>query len=96
MGDSKDADPKDVERLRQLAVETPGILGDAVSGSESTRRQLIEKISYGSTQAVMLAEGDKLKQELGYAAAPVPLTSRVAPVLGLRSAAQLAPAVRGS
>ena len=69
MGDSKDADPKDVERLRRLAVTTPGVLGEAVSETQSIRQQLIEKLSYGTSRAIMLAEGDKLKEELGYSTA---------------------------
>ena len=67
---AKDPDPNDVERLRRLAVETPGVLGSAVSGTQSIRQQLIEKVSHGVTRAIMLAEVDKLKKELDYDAAP--------------------------
>jgi hypothetical protein len=70
IGDSKEASPKDVERLRKLVAATPGALGEEFSGSESIRTQLVEKISYGASRAVILAEGDKLKKDLGYATAP--------------------------
>jgi len=69
MEKTKDADPKDVQRLRELAVSTPGVLSSAASITQSVRHQLIEKISYGVTRAIMLAEGDKLKEELGYSTA---------------------------
>ena len=69
MDKAKDPDPKDVERLRQLAVRAPGFLS-ACSTTLSIRQQLIEKITTGVSKAVMLAEVDSLKQQLGYDAAP--------------------------
>ena len=70
MEKAKDPDPKDVERLRQLALATPGFLSFACSTTQSIRQQLIEKISFGVSRAAMLAEGDTLAKQLGYDAAP--------------------------
>ena len=70
MEKAEDPDPKDVDRLRRLAAETPGILSFANSTTQSVRHQLIEKISHGVSRAYMLAEVDKLKKELDYADAP--------------------------
>ena len=66
---AKKPDPKDVERLRQLAVRTPGFLS-ACSTTASIRQQLIEKISNGASRAFMLAELVTLKKDLGFDAAP--------------------------
>ena len=66
---AKKPDPKDVERLRQLAVRTPGFLS-ACSTMANIRQQLIEKISNGASRAFMLAELVTLKKELGITAAP--------------------------
>lgn len=66
---AKKPDPKDVERLRQLAVRTPGFLS-ACSTMANIRQQLIEKISNGASRAFMLAELVTLKKDLGIAAAP--------------------------
>jgi hypothetical protein len=66
---AKNPDPKDVESLRQFIVQTPGFLS-ANSTTESVRQQLIEKISHGTTRAIMLAEMDVLKRQLDYEAAP--------------------------
>ena len=70
MDKAKDPDPRDVERLRQLALATPGFLSFACSTTASIRQQLIEKISHGRSRAVMLAEVDMLANQLGYDAAP--------------------------
>lgn len=67
---AKAPDPKDVERLRQLALLTPGYLSFERSVTQSIRRQLIEKVSFGVSRACLLAETDLLKQQLGYNAAP--------------------------
>lgn len=66
---AKKPDPKEVERLRQLAVRTPGFLS-ACSTTASIRQQLIEKISNGASRAFMLAELVTLKKDLGFDAAP--------------------------
>jgi hypothetical protein len=70
MNKAKTPDPKDVERLRQLAGATPGYLSFADSITQSIRSQLIEKISHGVSRAYMLAEVDVLKKQLDYDAAP--------------------------
>jgi hypothetical protein len=67
---SKDPDPKDVQRLRQLALVTPGFLSFECSTTQSIRHQLIEKISHGVSRACLLAEVDMLKGQLDYDAAP--------------------------
>ena len=67
---AKNPDPKDVERLRQLALATPGVLSFAFSTTQSIRHQLIEKISHGVSRAFMLAEVDILAKQLGYDTAP--------------------------
>jgi hypothetical protein len=69
MDRAKNPDPKDVEHLRQLVVRTPGFLS-ASSTTQSIRHQFIEKISHGVSRAVMLAEVDVLKKQLGYDTAP--------------------------
>jgi hypothetical protein len=69
MDKAKEPDPKDVERLRQLAVRTPGFLS-ACSTTASIRQQLIEKISNGASRAFMLAELVTLKKDLGFDVAP--------------------------
>jgi hypothetical protein len=61
---AKEPDPQDVDRLRQLLVETPNALSIARSTSQGIRHQLIEKISHGPSRAYLLAEVDKLKKEL--------------------------------
>lgn len=66
---AKKPDPKDLERLRQLAVRTPGFLA-ANSMTQSIRHQLIEKISNGASRVLMLAEVVALKKELGFGTAP--------------------------
>jgi hypothetical protein len=66
---AKNPDPKDVERLRLLAVQTTGFLS-ANSITQLIRQQLIEKISHGVSRAYMLAEVDVLKKQLEYDAAP--------------------------
>ena len=66
---AKKPDPKDLERLRQLAVRTPGFL-TANPMTQSIRHQLVEKISNGASRALMLAELVALKKELGFDAAP--------------------------
>jgi hypothetical protein len=66
---AKKPDPKDVERLRQLAVRTPGFLS-ACSTMANIRQELIEKISNGASRAFMLAELVTLKKDLGIDAAP--------------------------
>ena len=72
MDDAKEPDPQDVDRLRQLLVETPNAMSIALSTSQSVRHQLIEKISHGTSRAFMFAEVDKLRKELDYAdAAPL-------------------------
>ncbi len=72
MDAAKEPDPQDVDRLRQLLVETPNAMSIALSTSQGIRHQLIEKISHGTSRAFMLAEVDKLKKELDYAdAAPL-------------------------
>jgi hypothetical protein len=70
MNKAKNPDPKDVERLRQLAVQTSGFLS-ANSITQLIRQQLIEKISHGVSRAYMLAEVDVLKKQLDYDAAPL-------------------------
>ena len=70
MDKAKDPNPKDVERLRQLALATPGFLSFTRSTTQSIRHQLIEKISHGVSRALMLAEVDSLKKQLDYDAAP--------------------------
>lgn len=70
MGQSADADPKDVERLRHLALETPGFLSDTNSLSQGLRQRLIESMSCGSSRSYLLAEMDKLKREFDYDSAP--------------------------
>lgn len=70
MEKTKDPDPKDIDRLRQLVAETPGVLFSAISATQTVRDQLIEKTSHGIAQAYMLAEVDKLKDELNYATVP--------------------------
>ena len=67
---AKEPDPKDVARLRQLALATPDYLSFQHSATQSIRIQLIEKISHGASRAVMLAEVDKLAKQLDYDAAP--------------------------
>jgi hypothetical protein len=67
---AKEADPKDIARLHQLALATPGYLSFQHSATQSIRIQLLEKISYGASRAVMLAEVDKLAKQLDYDAAP--------------------------
>jgi len=69
MDAAKTPDPKDIGRLRQLATEIPGTLEHFGSGP-SARHTLIEKTCHGSSQALLLAEVDKLKKDSGYAAAP--------------------------
>lgn len=69
MDAAKTPDPKDIGRLRQLAAEIPNTLEYFGSGP-LTRLTLIQKTSHGSSQALLLAEVDKLKEDLGYAAAP--------------------------
>jgi hypothetical protein len=66
---AKKPDPQDMQRLRQLAVQTPGFLS-ACSTTASIRQQLIEKISHGNSRAFMLAEMDVLKKQLDFDAAP--------------------------
>ena len=66
---SKHPDPKDVQRLRQLAVVTPGFLSFEYSTTQSIRLRLIEKISHGVSRACLLAEVDMLKGQLDYDAA---------------------------
>src|SRR5208282_139905 len=66
---AKNPDPKDVELLRQAADQTLGFLS-VNSTTESVRQQLIEKISFGVSRAIMLAEVDVLKKQLDYDAAP--------------------------
>lgn len=66
---AKKPDPQDMQRLRQLAVQTPGFLS-ACSTTASIRQQLIEKISHGNSRAFMLAEVDALTKQLGYDTAP--------------------------
>ena len=69
MDRAKNPDPKDVEHLRQFAVQTPGFFS-ANSTTQSIRQQLVEKISQGVSRAMMLAEVDMLKMQLDYDAAP--------------------------
>ena len=66
---AKEPDPQDMQRLRQLAAQTPGFLS-ACSTTASIRQQLIEKISHANSRAFMLAEVDVLKKQLDYHAAP--------------------------
>ena len=71
MDKAKEADPKrNIARLRQLALATPGFLCFRNSTTQSIRQQIIEKISYGVSRAVMLAEVDTLAKQLDYDAAP--------------------------
>jgi hypothetical protein len=70
MDKAKEADPKDIARLRQLALATPGFLCFQNLATQSIRTQLIEKISFGVSRAVMLAEVDTLAKQLGYDTAP--------------------------
>ena len=70
LDETKTPDPRDINRLRRLIAETPGVLTFAFSATQSVREQLIEKLSHGSNRAVMLAEVDKLKKDLDYAAVP--------------------------
>jgi hypothetical protein len=61
---------EDLARLRKLVVSTPDAWWLALRSMTSVRQQLIEKISNGATRALMLAEGDVLKRQLGYDTAP--------------------------
>jgi hypothetical protein len=61
--------PEDVENLRRLAVQEPALLS-AFSTTESIRQQIIEKNINGNSRAIMLAEMDVLKKQLGDEAAP--------------------------
>lgn len=70
MDKAKEADPKDIARLRQLALATPGFLCFQNLATQSIRIQLIEKISFGVSRAVMLAEVDTLAKQLDYDASP--------------------------
>ena len=65
MDDAKEPDPHDVDRLRELLVETPNAMSIALSTSQGIRHQLIEKISHGVSRAFMLAEVDKLTTKKG-------------------------------
>ncbi len=69
MDKAKSPDPKDVERLRQLAARAPGFLSVA-STAQSIRQQLIEKMSHGASRGFILAEVDVLKKQFDYNAAP--------------------------
>ena len=67
---AKYPDPQDVNRLRQLAVKMPEDIFPACLQTQTIRNHLIGKMSSGASQAFMLAETDRLKQDLGYTAAP--------------------------
>lgn len=63
-------DPQDVNRLRQLLDGLPDHLFPDNMPTGFHRHQLIEKMSRGATRVFMMAESDRLKQDLGFAAAP--------------------------
>jgi hypothetical protein len=68
--ESKAPDPQDVNRLRQLAVKMPEDLFPACLQTQTIRNHLIGKMSSGASQAFMLAEMDRLKQDFEYTASP--------------------------
>jgi hypothetical protein len=67
---AKDPDPTDVNRLRELATRMPEDLFPDGLPTQTIRQQLIGKMSSGVSQAFMLAETDRLKQDLDFTAAP--------------------------
>lgn len=67
---AKDPDPQDVNRLRELATRMPDDLFPDCLQTQTIRHYLIGKMSHGVSQAFMLAETDRLKQDLDYTAAP--------------------------
>ena len=68
--ESKAPDPQDVNRLRQLALTLPKDLFPDCFLTQVIRNNLIGKMSSGASQAFMLAEMDRLKQDFEYAGAP--------------------------
>ena len=68
--EAKAPDPQDVDRLRQLAIKMPDALFPDCLQTQTIRHYLIGKMSHGVSQAFMLAETDRLKQDLDYTAAP--------------------------
>lgn len=70
IGSTKKPSTEDVDRLRHLLVENPGLLQNALSVMRVVREQMIEKMCYGITRAHVMAEEDRLKKELGYDYAP--------------------------
>jgi hypothetical protein len=67
---SKAPDKQDVNRLRQLAVKMPDDLFPVCFQTQAIRNNLIAKMGGGASQAFMLAEMDRLKQDFGYTEAP--------------------------
>jgi hypothetical protein len=69
LNSAKNPNPAAVECLRKFAVQTPGFLS-ANSIMGSVREQLLEKMSHGTSRAIMQAEVDVLKNQFDFDTAP--------------------------